>query len=69
MATPLQYSCLENPMDGVTCQATVHRVAKSWTELSNFHIHIKMNKIMPFATMWMDLENSMSNKISQMDTV
>ena len=27
---PLQYSCLENPMD------TVHRVAKYWTRLSNF---------------------------------
>ena len=28
---PLQYSCLENPMDGGTWQATVHRVAKSQT--------------------------------------
>ena len=28
---PLQYSCLENPMDGGTWQATVHGVAKSWT--------------------------------------
>ena len=27
----LQYSCLENPMDRGTCQATVHGVAKSWT--------------------------------------
>ena len=25
---PLQYSCLENPMDGGACQATVHGVAK-----------------------------------------
>ena len=30
---PLQYSCLENPMDRRTWQATVHRVAKSWTWL------------------------------------
>ena len=30
---PLQYSCLENPMDRGTCQATVHRVAKNWTPL------------------------------------
>ena len=29
--TPLQYSCLENPMDGGAWRATVHRVAKSWT--------------------------------------
>ena len=28
----LQYSCLENPMDRGTCQATVHGVAKSWTQ-------------------------------------
>ena len=29
---PLQYSCLENPMDGGACQHTGHGVAKSWTE-------------------------------------
>ena len=28
---PLQYSCLENPMDRGAWRATVHRVAKSWT--------------------------------------
>ena len=28
---PLQYSCLENPMDGGAWWATVHRVAKSRT--------------------------------------
>ena len=28
---PLQYSCLENPMDGGAWQATVHGVTKSWT--------------------------------------
>ena len=33
---PLQYSCLENPMDGGAWQATVHGVAKSWTRLSGF---------------------------------
>ena len=31
---PLQYSCLENPMDRGTWWATVHRVAKSWTHLN-----------------------------------
>ena len=34
--TPLQYSCLENPMDGKTWQAAVHGVAKSPTRLSDF---------------------------------
>ena len=33
---PLQYSCLENPMDGGAWWATVHRVPKSWTQLSDF---------------------------------
>ena len=28
---PLQYSCLENPMDGEFSQATVHGVTKRWT--------------------------------------
>ena len=37
---PLQYSCLENPMDGVACWATVHGVSKSWTRLSDFQIDI-----------------------------
>ena len=32
---PLLYSCLENPMDGGTWWATVHGVAKSWTQLSD----------------------------------
>ena len=31
---PIQYSCLENPMDREACQATVHGVAKSQTQLS-----------------------------------
>ena len=34
--TPLQYSCLENPMDGRAWWAAVHGVAKSQTQLSDF---------------------------------
>ena len=41
--TPLQYSCLENPMGGGAGSAAVHGVAKSQTWLSNFtftfHFH------------------------------
>ena len=41
--TPLQYSCLGNPMDGGAWWATVHGVAKSQTQLSDvtftFHFH------------------------------
>ena len=40
---PLQYSCLENPMDRGAWWAAVHGVAKSWTRLSDFtftfHFH------------------------------
>ena len=34
--TPLQYPCLENPMDGGAWWAIVHGVAKSQTRLSEF---------------------------------
>ena len=34
--TPLQYSCLENPMDGGAWWAAVHGVGNSWTRLSDF---------------------------------
>jgi len=41
--TQLQYSCLENPMDGGAWWAAVHGVTKSQTQLSNFtftfHFH------------------------------
>ena len=41
--TPLQYFCLENPMDGGAWKAAVHGVARSQIRLSNFtlffHIH------------------------------
>ena len=33
---PLQFSCLENPMDRGAWQAAVHGVAKSWIRLSDF---------------------------------
>ena len=41
--TPLQYSCLENPMDGGAWKAAVHGVAEARTRLSDFtfpfHFH------------------------------
>ena len=41
--TPLQHSCLENPMDRGAWKATVHGVAQNWTRLSEFtftfHFH------------------------------
>ena len=41
--TPLQYSCLENPMDGGAWKAAVHGVAEGHSRLSDFtftfHFH------------------------------
>ena len=41
--TPLEYSCLENPMDGGAWWAAVHGVVRGWTRLSeftfSFHFH------------------------------
>ena len=40
---PLQYSCLEDPMDGGAWKAAVHGVAEGWAQLSDFtltfHFH------------------------------
>ena len=36
---PLQYSCLENPMDRGAWWTTVHRVTKSWTQLKQLSAH------------------------------
>ena len=52
--TPLQYSCLENPMDGGVWWATVHGVAKSRTQLSDF----------PFAFHFHALEKEMATHSS-----
>ena len=32
---PLQYPCLENPLDSEAWWAAVHGIAKSWAQLSN----------------------------------
>ena len=37
---PLQYSCLENPMGIGAWWTTVHRVAKSWTQLKRLSTHV-----------------------------
>ena len=42
---PLQYSCLENSMDGAACWATVHRVTKSRTWLKQLGMHTHSHDI------------------------
>ena len=52
--TPLQYSCLENPMDGGAWKAAVHGVAKSQTWQSNFtftfHFHALEEEMAPHSS-------------------
>ena len=40
---PLQYSCLENPMDRGAWWATVHGVTNSWTRLKQLSVHTGSN--------------------------
>ena len=47
---PLQYSCLENPMDRGAWQATVHGVTKGWTRLSDFTFLVVLSKSTHFNT-------------------
>ena len=56
--SPLQYSCLENPVDGGAWQAAVHGVAKSQTQLSyftfTFHFHALEKEM---ATLFLDFHH------------
>ena len=55
---PLQYSCLENPMDRGAWWATVHGVAKSWTRLSNFTSLTRKLKLPMWITSYFYLDNN-----------
>ena len=48
--TPLQYSCLENPMDGGAWWAAAHGVAKSRTRLSDVTINSILGCLYPLCT-------------------
>ena len=47
---PLQYSCLENPLDRGAWWATIHGVTKSWTRLSDFCVCVYGGNQHNFAT-------------------
>ena len=47
---PLQYSCLQNPMDGGAWKAAVHEVAESWTRLSDFTFTFHFDALEEMAT-------------------
>ena len=46
------YACLKNPMDRGACQATVHRVAKSQTQLKQLDAHTHTH-----TPLWSDQKN------------
>ena len=47
---PLQYSCLENPMDKGACQAIVHQAANSRTRLKRLSMHARQNQAVDVAS-------------------
>ena len=52
----VQYSCLENPMDGGAWWATVYGVTKSWTWLSDFIFFLSFHfKVKEFTSEWLIL--------------
>ena len=73
--TPLQYSCLENPMDGGAWKAAVHGVSKSRTRLSDFtftfHFHAlekemaTHSSILAWKTPWMEKSGRLQSMGSQ----
>ena len=65
---PLQYPCLENAMDGGAWWATVHRVAKSWTRLSNFSFfHFEEEeRVKRLSWRWEGLVNSRGQQVGWM---
>ena len=48
--TPLQYSCLENPMDGGAWKAAVHGVTEGQTRLSDFTFTFHLHALKEMAT-------------------
>ena len=44
LGNPLQYSCLDNPLDRGAWRATVHRVTQSQTRLEGFSMHTQFQK-------------------------
>ena len=54
--TPFQYSCLENFMDRGAWWATVHVVAKSRTQLSDWESNEKSSKDVKYGRSWEGVE-------------
>ena len=53
---PLQHSCPENPMDGGAWSATVHGVAKSRTQVSDFTFTV-LQSLLAYVNLILDLKS------------
>ena len=60
---PLQYSCLENPMDGGAWWATAHGVAKSRTRLSDFTHSRYGETLTRFSAVERNSDNSTNHRV------
>ena len=63
---PLQYSCLENPMDSGAWRATVRGVAKSWTQLST-HRHTQIFNQLPISSLELVISTSLFIKMGHLE--
>ena len=52
---PLQYSCLENPVEGGAWWATVHGISKSQTRLNDFTFTYSVNKYIKKVMLMLDI--------------
>ena len=57
----LQYSCLENPVDGGAWWAAVHRVAQSRTQLRRLSMHACMHAYSPWGRKELDMTERFSH--------
>ena len=62
---PLQYSCLENPMDREAWWATVHGVAKSWTWLKQLSMHVCTQQVHHFFAPGMGISDYNDSEFTQ----
>ena len=60
---PLQYSCLENPMDWGAWWATVHGVIKSQTRLSNFTFTFVVSTCVPASLLALQIPSRSSGQM------
>ena len=65
---PLQYSCLENPMDGGAWLATVHGVAKSWTWLTE-QLYYLLTEVFEARIKWFAIPCPVDHVLSELSTM